>query len=171
MKGDELVWQGNPSLKGMFLWHLRALGIALVVDLGLFVLQMAGVFSMAIWVLLALVSLVAVFGFGHLVRRTTIYRITRLRVSEKRGIINTTKEQAAVNKITNITVTRNLAERLLGIGRINIDTAADFQSQDILRWWGVEDPYKVESIIDGLRIDAEEAVDQARSSSEDPYDD
>ena len=146
----------------MLLWHARAMGIALLFDLVFFGLKLVGVISTVVFILLALASICVVFGLGHLVRRTTIYRITRVRVSEKRGIINTVKEQAAISKITNITVNRSLSERLLGIGRINIDTASDYQSQDILNWWGVEDPYQVEAIIDGLRIEAEEGSTAAQ---------
>lgn len=164
MRGDELIWQGNPSFKGMLLWYGKAFGIALLIDLLLIAANLLGVLSLALVIFLILISIGVVLGLGHLTRKTTIYTITRVRVMEKRGIINTVKEQAAIDKITNIVVNRSLSERLLGIGRINIDTASDMHSDDILQWWGIEDPYRVEGMIDGLRIEAD---DQARAKKTD----
>lgn len=137
----------------MATWYFKYFFFAILAVAVLYLLQKVGVFSFLIFLLIALAILAGVWGWGQLVRKTTIYTITKQRVSEKRGILNTVKEQAKMTKITNITVERKLIERILGIGRINIDTAADQHSSDILRWWGIEDPYSIEGIIDGLRLE------------------
>jgi hypothetical protein len=79
----------------------------------------------------------------------TVYTLTRSRVLKKSGIINIRKEQARLEMVTNIIVDRSLSQRILGIGDLNIDTAND--SAEILAWWGIKDPYKIEALIDGLR--------------------
>lgn len=153
---DELIWQGHPSWKGMATWYFKYFLYILIAIAILFILQWAGAISFIAFFLGSLLLIGFIWGWGQLVRKTTIYTITSQRISEKRGIINTVKEQAKMTKITNITVERKLVERLLGIGRINIDTAADHHNEDILQWWGIEDPYTVEGIIDGLRLEIDD---------------
>ena len=156
---DELIWQGNPSWKGMATWYFKYFLFAIVAIGILYILQAAGAISFFLFFVFSLGILGGIWGWGQLVRKTTIYTITRQRVSEKRGILNTVKEQAKMSKITNITVERKLIERILGIGRINIDTAADQHNDDILKWWGIQDPYSIEGIIDGLRLENDEEED------------
>lgn len=158
---DELIWQGHPSWKGMAAWYFKYFLYLLGAIVVLFLLQFAGAISFIAFFLGSLLMIGFLWGWGQLVRKTTIYTITRARVSEKRGILNTVKEQAPIHKITNITVERKLVERLMGIGRINIDTASDHlaragEASDILAWWGLEDPYVIEGIIDGLRLENED---------------
>lgn len=104
------------------------------------------------WAALVVVVVVAVMsGWVVLTQKTTKYTITSNRISEQFGIINTRKEQAPVKQITNISVDRNLFERMIGIARINIDTAND--ARDILQWHGVRNPEKIEALIDKARED------------------
>ena len=152
-KADEVVWRDHPSWRGMIPWYLKWVAAALVVSLVLYGAKAAGVISGFLFFVGALAAFGAVLGVGHLKRTTTIYTITRSRVMEEWGILNKRREQARLEKITNITARRDLWERVLGIGRINIDTAND--REDILDWWGVRNPLAVEALIDELRLEAE----------------
>ena len=137
----------------MIPWYAKGVSIALLISLILYGAKAAGAISGFLFVVGALIAFGIVFGVGHLKRVTTVYTITRIRVMEEWGILNKRREQARLEKITNITARRDLWERILGIGRINIDTAND--REDILDWWGVPNPLHVEALIDELRLEAE----------------
>jgi len=139
----------------MIPWLAKGLAISLLVSGVLYLAHLGGAIGKGWLVLGVLAAFGVVIGIGHLKRVTTKYRITRVRVAEQSGILNIKKEQARLEKITNITVNRDLWERILGIGRINIDTAND--REDILDWWGIPNPNRVEALIDDLRLEAEES--------------
>jgi len=150
-RGSEPVWQANPSWLGMIGWYLKFVGLAILAAAFAYGLAHVGVIATAVAVLIGLAAIAAAVGAGHLKRKTTRYMITEHQVIEQFGIINTHSEQARIEQITNVTIDRNILERMLGIGRINIDTAND--RADILRWWGVEQPGEVEDLIERLKFD------------------
>jgi uncharacterized membrane protein YdbT with pleckstrin-like domain len=153
--GNAVVWRANPDWRGMVGFYVKGvLMTALATGVAYLASARADLLASHFIVLAALAGLGMTFGIGYLIRHTTLYEITENAVSEKSGILNTKREQARVEQITNITVERTIAERIMGIGRVNIDTAND--RTDILDWWGIRKPYEVERIIDELRLEADE---------------
>ncbi len=129
--------------------YLRGLLAAIVITVIAYALNMAGVLSLFLVILIGLAAFGGAFGVCHLIRRMTIYTLTGSRVLKKSGIINIRKEQARIEMITNIIIDRNLSQRMLGIGDLDIDTAND--NTGSLIWWGLDSPYDVEAQIDRLR--------------------
>jgi uncharacterized membrane protein YdbT with pleckstrin-like domain len=158
-------------------WYTKWLLIALVVSAIAFAIKATGALPAYMFVLVAVVAFASVFAVGRLIRRMTTYLITNRRVSETSGILNKRTESAFFTEITNTTVERSLNERMLGIGHLDFDTAGERlitrqlarrsrTNTSFLSWWGVIDPYHVESIVDGLRYGddpAESATDKSAS--------
>lgn len=162
---NEVIWQGHPSWRGMVGYLWKGILVWLIVSLILYGLIAAGVVSATIAVLLSVFLLTGVIIVARLIIKTTVYTITRSQVSERRGIINTVSEQARLEQITNIQIKRNFYDRLVGIGKVDIDTASDVanlqlaqskglsKAKNILDWWGVKNPYQIQAIIDDLRLE------------------
>jgi uncharacterized membrane protein YdbT with pleckstrin-like domain len=162
---NEVIWQGHPSWRGMVGYLWKGILVWLIVSLILYGLIAAGVVSATIAVLLSVFLLAGVIVVARLIIKTTVYTITRSQVSERRGIINTVSEQARLEQITNIQIKRNFYDRLVGIGKVDIDTASDVanlqlaqskglsKAKNILDWWGVKNPYQIQTIIDDLRLE------------------
>lgn len=161
-KPGEVVWQGHPSWRGMAGHISKGLLVWLGISAIFFVLSKTGVVAPVLSVVVILVVFAGVIIATKLIIKTTVYTVTRVKVSERRGIINTVSEQAHISQITNIQITRNFYERMVGIGKVDIDTASDVanlalaqkgssKAKNILDWWGVKDPYKIQAIIDDLR--------------------
>jgi len=147
--------------------------IGFYIKTGLVVLAVSGLAYIAAaagplgigWVILiVLISIAVAGGVCHLNRTMTVYTVTRSRVVKKSGIINVRKEQARVDKITNIIIDRNLSQRMLGIGDLDIDTANDSTEASLL-WWGIRNPYNLEALIDDIRND----LDDPTSRDHDDY--
>jgi len=148
-KADDIIWVGNPCWKAMIGYHMKSFAVFLIVAAAGYGLSVAGLLALPLVILLGLLTLAGALAIGYFMRRMTIYTITRSRVMKKSGIINTRKEQARIEMITNILIDRNLSQRLMGIGDLDIDTANDTTGTMI--WWGLRDPYDIEEIIDNLR--------------------
>lgn len=155
MREDHLVWQENPSWRGFVprAWKWLLAYVALWLFLLLF--HVVGAVSLISLILITLAFIALVIGYGYLRIKTTVHTITTTRVGQKYGIINVQTEQTHISNITNITVERNLTERLLGIGRVDIDTAND--SRNILDWWGIPKPSHVEDLINNLRMEIDDS--------------
>jgi hypothetical protein len=162
---NEIIWQGHPSWRGMagYLW--KGILVWFIISLILYGLIVIGAVSATVAVILSLFLLTGVIIVARLIIKTTVYTITRSHVSERRGIINTVSEQARLEQITNIQIKRNFYDRIVGIGKVDIDTASDVanlqlahnqgisKAKNILDWWGVKNPYKIQAIIDDLRLE------------------
>ena len=57
--------------------------------------------------------------------RTTTYTITTRRLLMRRGIVNTIGHDMPLNRISEVSYTRSLADRMLGCGTLQVATAAE----------------------------------------------
>ena len=108
-------------------------------------------------------------GIGKLIRVTTTYTVTSLRVSERKGILAKTSEQAPISRIENVTVRQSLSERMWGVGTVDFDTAGE-KSGDILVWRGIANPNLVRSKIENVQSgDWDPDLDGDDPGPESPY--
>lgn len=143
--------------------HIKLILLVVIFTAILYGLGKTGILS-PVWAWLVLVIGVAsVVGALYLMRRFTVYTLTRTRAVKKSGVINVRKEQARIDMITNIITDRSLAQRILNIGDLDIDTAND--SNGTLIWAGLRDPMEVEQKIDRLRNDIEGEISEMDDES------
>lgn len=122
-------------------------------------LYFAGLISIAaiaVMIALASGSLAAVFfafslpmllaSYG---RYRRLYTVTDQRVIERNGLIARNTNEMEIRHIRGINVRQNVLERLLGIGTIEIISAADGGAEVV--FGGVRDPFGVKDRIRALR--------------------
>jgi uncharacterized membrane protein YdbT with pleckstrin-like domain len=148
---EKTLWTAHPSWRGMVGWYLKWQGLALVVSALLFLAYRQDWVGWPIAVFVIVVLNGLVLMTGRLLRMTTTYTITSKRVSGRKRIpsqlFRLVQEEAPISRIDNVIVDQSLLEQMLGIGKIDFDTAGDVRG-DILRWWGVANPRDVASKIE-----------------------
>lgn len=149
-RANEIIWKGSPTIRSFIGYYVKHLFWATLVVVILYLLTKPGVLATWHVVLIAIVIYSVVIGYGHLKRTMTRYTLTRSRVLLQEGVLNIRKEQALLTKINNVIVERDLIDRLLQIGTIEIETANDSHGTS-LRLYGLAEPQKVEMILDELR--------------------
>lgn len=114
--------------------HPKALaapvGVALLVVLGLVAASIytpASWQPYASWVIAAVGAAVTLIWVLIPVLRwlTTTYTVTNRRIITRRGILTRTGHDLPINRINDVTYTRDLLDRLLGCGTLVLTTAAD----------------------------------------------
>jgi uncharacterized membrane protein YdbT with pleckstrin-like domain len=158
---EEPIWRGRPSWRGMLSYYLKWE----LLTLSLWVLALLAASKGWIAWGQALLSVCAlqlpVLAVGWLIRRLVSYEITTRRISSRRFpyrqprpdgtkgrlVLGFRREQAPIERIDNVIVSQSIADRLLGVGKINFDTAGEHEG-DLHRWWGIRNPDTVALLIE-----------------------
>tara|TARA_B100000929_G_C15494267_1_gene415495 strand:- start:858 stop:2216 length:1359 start_codon:yes stop_codon:yes gene_type:complete len=90
-----------------------------------------------------LIFVIIAFGivimYHHALRKTYVYYITNQRCVFQGGIIKKIRRSIPYNKITDVEISQNIAERLLGITSINIHTASMGTHKSEISFVGLKD--------------------------------
>jgi uncharacterized membrane protein YdbT with pleckstrin-like domain len=141
--GEHLIFEGHPSWRSILGFYLKGLVAVVIggavaagatqvldddVDSGL---------TTAVVIALLVVVLVA----GYVKRLFTTYTISNHRLHIRRGIIARAEQQTLINRVQNVNTHQSVLQRMLLIGTVNFDTAAedDFDFQ----FAGVAQPHDV----------------------------
>ena len=145
--GEEITWRAHPTWRGIAYFYLKRLFVIVLIlvllgfmDSKDFLVQTGHV------VLIGFILIVAVGLWGWIRRLITNYTITNKRVVLETGIIIRRRNECPLYRIQNTVVLVSIPERILHIGRVNIDTAADQPGPEIV-FWGVDNPYSVVSYL------------------------
>ncbi len=140
--GESVIFAGRPSWRSIVGFYLlglliaAAVGVAVgfAVDLGVGVAAGVGVF---------LVVLIA----GWLKRVFTKYTITTRRLRVQRGVLSRQIQETRLERLQDHSIHQSLLERILRVGTVDFDTAADEQG-DMFRFQGIDNPERVVLTID-----------------------
>jgi uncharacterized membrane protein YdbT with pleckstrin-like domain len=141
--GEQLIFEGHPSWRSILGFYIKGLLVIAVagaiaagatkvandeVDTGL---------TTAVVIGLLAIMLIA----GYVKRLFTTYTITDHRLHIRRGIIARAEQQTLINRVQNVNTHQSVLQRMLLIGNVNFDTAAedDFDFQ----FAGVSSPHDV----------------------------
>jgi uncharacterized membrane protein YdbT with pleckstrin-like domain len=159
MMGDEtMIWEGRPTWRAMLSFHIKWIGITLV----LFAL-LIGVDAIGVGVPTSVIGAVLLVGVavtilaGWIMRFFTQYTITTKRLHIRRGVLSKTESSTNVDRIQNITVTQSPVDRIMKVGTIDFDTAGESTS-DRFSFVGVDHPQN-------LREEIMQARDQEKTGS------
>ncbi|HZS47768.1 MAG TPA: PH domain-containing protein [Blastocatellia bacterium] len=119
-RGDGPIFELRPTLRfiiaGYFVVALISVGCAALV----------GILDRPFWiVLIAAAILLAIPGWYHLRRETEVYRLTDTMIEIRRGLLGRTVRHIPLSSVQDVTTSATVGERLLGIGSIEIDSAAE----------------------------------------------
>jgi len=132
--GEQVIYRGRPSWRGMVGIFLRALVIGVVLAL------VTGLLGTAAYItfLAILLPLLVAFGLGMLRRLGTVYTITSQRLNIRRGTFAREIQETRLDRIHRIGVAQSPLQRALKVGDVVFDTASN--SGNELVFEGVGDP-------------------------------
>jgi uncharacterized membrane protein YdbT with pleckstrin-like domain len=146
--GEEVFFSGHPSWRSLWAHLLRWLFAAVVVG------ALAGVVSRLtqhhwrVWWIVAAIVIVGLIGvvIGQVRRIATTYAITDRRLVIETGIFSRDVHQTRLERIQNVNTNQTLLERILRIGDVNFDTAAEAGYQ--FSFSGIADPHEMVRTVD-----------------------
>jgi uncharacterized membrane protein YdbT with pleckstrin-like domain len=139
--GEEIVFEGHPSWRGVLGFYLKGLVLALIVG---------AIVLVAVNVLVGVLAFAAVgaivVAVGFLLRLATHYVITTERLHIRRGILSRAVQQTSIDRVQNVNTNQSLLDRILQVGQVDFDTAGTDDSDFTFR--DVADPEDVVAAVD-----------------------
>jgi uncharacterized membrane protein YdbT with pleckstrin-like domain len=142
--GEEIVFDGHPSWRGVLSFYLKGLAVAIV--LGAILLFAV---STAIGIVAFVVVMALVIVAGLVIRMATDYTITTERLRIRRGILSKHVQQTSIDRVQNVNTEQTLIDRLLRVGKVDFDTAGTDDSD--FTFTGVAGPDQVVAAVDRAR--------------------
>lgn len=139
--GEEVVFEGHPSWRGVLAFYIKGTLGALAVGA---ILWFAWSEVGAVAVFAAIVGLTVLIGF--VMRVATVYTITTERLSIRRGILSKHVQQTSIDRVQNVNTSQSPVERLLQVGKVDFDTAGTEDSS--FTFDAVADPDEIVAAVD-----------------------
>lgn len=146
--GEVVFFQGHPSWRSILPFYLRGL----LVGLGLGALAgVAGAIAdgrvQVTWVVaVVLIVFLALVAAGQVRLIRTTYAITDRRLTIELGLLSKELHQTRLERVQNVNATQSVAERALGIGTVDFDTAAEAEYD--FSFHGIDDPREIVRTVD-----------------------
>jgi uncharacterized membrane protein YdbT with pleckstrin-like domain len=125
--GEEIFFHGHPSWRSLAPFYFKGLVLSLVV--GVVVGLITRVSDHHVengWVSIAVVGVFAVLVvIGQVRRIQTTYSITNQRLTIELGLLSKELHQTRLERIQNVNSDQSLGDRILRIGTVDFDTAAE----------------------------------------------
>jgi uncharacterized membrane protein YdbT with pleckstrin-like domain len=158
--GEEIVFEGHPSWRGVLSFYLKGLAISLALGAILLFAVSTGTGILAFAIVMALVIVV-----GLIKRMSTRYVISTERLNIRTGILAKRVQQTSINRVQNVNTEQTFVDRVLRVGAVDFDTAGTDDSDFTFR--GVANPDRIVAAVDrAQRI--ERTVAAERGSLEQP---
>jgi uncharacterized membrane protein YdbT with pleckstrin-like domain len=142
--GEEIVFDGHPSWRGVLSFYLKGLGVAVV---------LGAILLFAVSTAAGIVAFVAIMAIailaGLVIRTATDYTITTERLRIRRGILSKHVQQTSIDRVQNVNTEQTLIDRLLRVGKVDFDTAGTDDSD--FTFVGVAGPDQVVAAVDRAR--------------------
>jgi uncharacterized membrane protein YdbT with pleckstrin-like domain len=145
--GEEIVFEGHPSWRGVLSFYVKGLGAALVVAAIAWLAASAGA---AVGAFVAVLAIVLLAGF--IKRMATRYVITTERLHIRRGILSKAVQQTSIDRVQNVNTEQGLLQRVLRVGTVDFDTAGSDDSE--FRFVGIAAPGDVVGAVDRAQREA-----------------
>jgi uncharacterized membrane protein YdbT with pleckstrin-like domain len=153
--GEEIVFDGHPSWRGVLSFYLKGLLIALAIGA---ILLFA--ISTAIGIVAFAVVLLVVILVGLVMRIATSYVISTERLNIRTGILSKHVQQTNIDRVQNVNTEQTFIDRILRVGAVDFDTAGTDDSEFTFR--GVANPAGIVAAVDrAQRVHRREAEAEA----------
>ncbi len=139
--GEEIVFEGHPSWRGVLSFYLKGLAIALAIGAILLFAVSTGIGILAFAIVMALV-----IAAGLIKRMATRYVISTERLNIRTGILAKHVQQTNINRVQNVNTQQTFIDRLLRVGAVDFDTAGTDDSDFTFR--GVANPAGIVAAVD-----------------------
>jgi uncharacterized membrane protein YdbT with pleckstrin-like domain len=123
--GEQVIFEGHPSWRGIMAFYLKGLVIAVVA--GVLVALITNITgdtdtALVFFVVLAILGITVLAGF--IKRVATVYTITNRRLNIKRGIVSREIQETRLERVQNVNYNQSVFQRMLNVGDVDFDTAA-----------------------------------------------
>src|ERR1044071_1960975 len=139
--GEEIVFEGHPSWRGVLSFYLKGLAVALVIGAILLFAVSTGIGILAFAIVMVLVILL-----GLILRMATRYVISTERLNIRTGILSKHVQQTNINRVQNVNTQQTFLDRILRGGPVDFDTAGTDGSDFTFR--GVANPAGIVAAVD-----------------------
>jgi uncharacterized membrane protein YdbT with pleckstrin-like domain len=139
--GEEIVFEGHPSWRGVLSFYVKGLGIAILIGL-IFWFAV----SNATGILVAVGIMVVVILVGLVKRMATRYIISTERLNIRTGILSKHVQQTSIDRVQNVNTEQTFLDRILRVGAVDFDTAGTDDSDFTFR--GVSNPAAIVAAVD-----------------------
>ncbi len=139
--GEEVVFEGHPSWRGLLAYYAGGIAIALAAGALLWLISGAGLGAPGFVVVLGIVLLV-----GFIRRMATVYMVSTQRLWIRRGILSKHVQQTRIDRVQNVNTDQRLIERIMRVGTVDFDTAGTDDSE--FRFVGISHPSRVVAAVD-----------------------
>jgi uncharacterized membrane protein YdbT with pleckstrin-like domain len=157
--GEEIVFEGHPSWRGVLSFYLKGLAVALVIGAILFFASSTGMGLLAFAIVMALVIVA-----GLIKRMATRYVISTERLNIRTGILAKRVQQTSINRVQNVNTEQTFIDRVLRVGAVDFDTAGTDDSDFTFR--GVANPDRIVAAVDrAQRIERTVAAERGEQPS------
>ena len=123
-EAEHVIFTLRPTMIFVYCWYAAALLVLIAVAA---VMGLSGLDTRtALYVILgAGLIAFAVPLYKHILRRREVYTLTNFKLEMRYGLIAKDVRNIPLNKIQDVTVSRTVFQRLLGLGDILIDSASE----------------------------------------------
>ena len=149
--GEEVVFEGHPSWRGLLSFYIGSVIVAVVV--GVIVALLASTIA-GILVGAALFAVELLVGFVK--RMATTFLVTNQRLYIRRGILSKREQQTRIDRVQNVNTAQRLRDRILRVGTVDFDTAGTDDSE--FRFVGIANPSEVARAVDKAQREAAAAT-------------
>jgi uncharacterized membrane protein YdbT with pleckstrin-like domain len=139
--GEEVVFEGHPSWRGVLSFYVYGVGAAVIVGI---VIGLVGATVVGSIVAVAGIALVLIAGLVK--RMATHYVVTSQRLRIRRGILAKKVQQTRIDRVQNVNTDQRLIDRILRVGTVDFDTAGTDDSDFTFR--GIANPDEVVAAVD-----------------------
>ena len=140
---EALIWSGRPSWRSMVSFYARWFIPAL---LPVIVMVLVDTLTSANWPIevgaaISVVLLSGVLVLGWFSRLDTQFTVTTHRLIIRHGILSRREQSAHIDRVQNITTRQTVADRMLGVGAVDFDTAGTDDYEFVFR--GIRHPQQL----------------------------
>ena len=146
--GEHVFFHGHPSWRAILGFYLKGLLLAILAGaIAGLITRISSSHVQAGWVAVAvLVVFVVVLVAGLIKRIQTTYTITNQRLTIDTGIFSRELHETRLERVQNVNCKQSLLQRLLLIGTVDFDTAAEAGFDFSFR--GVAGPHEIVRTVD-----------------------
>jgi uncharacterized membrane protein YdbT with pleckstrin-like domain len=158
--GEQVFFHGHPSWRSILGFYLKGLVLAILAGaIAGVVTRLANHHVQVGWVVVAvLVVFVIVLVAGLIKRIVTTYTITNQRLTIHQGLLSRQMHETRLERVQNVNSTQSLLERMLRVGTVDFDTAAEAGFD--FKFVGVSGPREIVRTVDRAIHEMQGRTDQ-----------
>jgi uncharacterized membrane protein YdbT with pleckstrin-like domain len=146
--GEEVIYEGHPSWRGILSFYAKGLGLALVA--GMVAALASLIFDDGVkagWIVAAALGVLIVVVLVGLVKRmATTYTVTSQRLRIREGILSKRTKETRLHRVQNVNTHQTVIDRLLRVGKVDFDTAGTDDYE--FAFTGISDPHGIAEKVD-----------------------